>query len=357
MRKIIQYELLIVILIILLPVRIFAAVGFISTVDIDGDGIGDVCDYMSYVPNPIPITGGRCLSEYEFSDYDCCFYNGVVCCSGSTSFMVGGDYLYYECDHTGSTYCLCWGDRTALIEFDISGLGGLSVRGQIEASLSLTVKNGNLYNFQCIALYNMGDAKEDGFIEGDEDTLEIIAEICEDLQPEDTITFDVTSAVEHDLFDSAQTGFSGFALIKTTCCNTIEFYDHTDPFYAPRLTISDGDGIPNEEDNCPYHSNPDQEDTYPPGGNGIGDAWECEGNFDCDDDCDGTDAATFKIDCGRSTFDNPCEVIDLCNGDFDCDQDCDGTDAALFKEDFGRSQFNNPCPACLAGEWCSYPLP
>ena len=37
-KKIIQHELLIVILIILLPVRIFAAVGFVSTVDSDGGG-------------------------------------------------------------------------------------------------------------------------------------------------------------------------------------------------------------------------------------------------------------------------------------------------------------------------------
>ena len=51
-----------------------------------------------------------------------------------------------------------------------------------------------------------------------------------------------------------------------------------------------------------------QEDTYPPQGNGIGDACDCEGDFDCDGDCDGTDAATFKVDFGRSTFNNPCET-------------------------------------------------
>ena len=97
-----------------------------------------------------------------------------------------------------------------------------------------------------------------------------------------------------------------------------------------------------------------QEDNYPPQGNDIGDAFDCEGNFDCDEDCDGTDAATFKVDFGRSTFDNPCEEGDPCNGDFDCDGDCDGTDAAGFKSDFGRSSFNNPCPACTIGDWCSY---
>ena len=99
-----------------------------------------------------------------------------------------------------------------------------------------------------------------------------------------------------------------------------------------------------------------QEDTYPSGGDGIGDAcFLCESNFDCDSDVDGTDAANFKLDFGRSTFFNPCTNDAQCNGDFDCDSDCDGTDAAKVKEDFGRSGFSNPCPACLVGDWCSYP--
>ena len=131
-----------------------------------------------------------------------------------------------------------------------------------------------------------------------------------------------------------------FAETEFLCC-----YDTED---------NDNDCILQEEDNCPNHHNTTQEDNCPPQGNDIGDACDCEGDFDCDGDCDGTDAAIFKIDFGRSTFDNPCEMIDPCNGDFDCDQDCDGTDASLFKEDFGRSQFNNPCPACEVGEWCMY---
>ena len=35
---------------------------------------------------------------------------------------------------------------------------------------------------------------------------------------------------------------------------------------------------------------------------------------------------------------------DACEGNFDYDQDVDGTDAAVFKEDFGRSIVGNPCP-------------
>ena len=68
---------------------------------------------------------------------------------------------------------------------------------------------------------------------------------------------------------------------------------------------------------CPNHFNTFQEDTFPPEGNGCGDVCECEGNFDDDEDQDGSDAATFKIDFGRSTFSNPCEAGNTCNGDFD----------------------------------------
>ena len=49
---------------------------------------------------------------------------------------------------------------------------------------------------------------------------------------------------------------------------------------------ADTDGIPDHEDNCPLDYNTDQEDTYPPGGNGIGDACDCESDLDCDGDVD-----------------------------------------------------------------------
>ena len=118
----------------------------------------------------------------------------------------------------------------------------------------------------------------------------------------------------------------------------------------------DSDGITLCYDNCPDHANAGQEDNYPPQQNDLGDACDCEGDFDCDADCDGTDAATFKLDFGRSPFSNPCTSSSTCNGDFDCDVDVDGTDAALFKIDFGRSIFINPCPACtVVGDWCVYP--
>jgi hypothetical protein len=100
-----------------------------------------------------------------------------------------------------------------------------------------------------------------------------------------------------------------------------------------------------------------QEDAYPPGGNDIGDACECEGNFNCsaDQDVDGSDAALFKTDFGRSAIVHSCTAGETCNGDFDCDRDVDGSDASLFKADFGRSSMQNSCPVCAAGmDWCGY---
>ena len=98
-----------------------------------------------------------------------------------------------------------------------------------------------------------------------------------------------------------------------------------------------------------------QEDLFPPGGNGCGDACECEGNFDGDRDQNGSDAFTFKLDFGRSSLLRPCTAADPCNGDFNCDHDCDGSDAFIFKKDFGRSTISNPCPPCPTVPWCVYP--
>ena len=81
---------------------------------------------------------------------------------------------------------------------------------------------------------------------------------------------------------------------------------------------------------------------------------DCEGNFDADEDTDGTDIFTFKTDFGRSPLQIPCEEGSKCNGDFDCDEDVDGTDAFKMKEDFGRSPLGNPCAPVSVEQWCAY---
>jgi hypothetical protein len=108
-------------------------------------------------------------------------------------------------------------------------------------------------------------------------------------------------------------------------------------------------------DNCASVPNTGQEDTYPPQGNGCGNACECEGNFDGDSDTDSYDAAVFKKDFGRSILRNPCGDAIPCNGDFDCDTDADSFDAAFFKTDYGRSPMSRPCPNCVTAPWCEYP--
>ena len=116
----------------------------------------------------------------------------------------------------------------------------------------------------------------------------------------------------------------------------------------------DCDGIVDNQDNCLEVFNPGQEDTCPEGGNDLGDACECEGDFDCDSDVDGTDAMRFKEHFGRSQFNNPCIPDNPCYGDFECDDDVDGSDASILRDDFGRSGFADPCPACPSVQGCTY---
>ena len=118
---------------------------------------------------------------------------------------------------------------------------------------------------------------------------------------------------------------------------------------------SEEDGVGDVCDNCPNAPNSNQADTYPPQGNGIGDACDCEANFDCDQDVDANDVTAFLQHFGRSIYNRPCTNQDQCKGDFSCDKDVDAQDVTKFLEDFGRSQYNKPCPACIQGQpWCVY---
>jgi len=98
-----------------------------------------------------------------------------------------------------------------------------------------------------------------------------------------------------------------------------------------------------------------QADNYPPGGNGIGDACDCESDFTCDADVDADDVTAFLADFGREVYYLPCTNGSPCDGDFDCDVDVDANDVTKFLEDFGREAYFDPCPGCPGGAWCAYP--
>ena len=65
---------------------------------------------------------------------------------------------------------------------------------------------------------------------------------------------------------------------------------------------------------------------------------DCQSDFDCDNDVDGSDLAVFEADFGRTD----CDAGESCEGDFDSDGDIDGSDLAVFAADFGRTN----CPPC-----------
>jgi len=155
--------------------------------------------------------------------------------------------------------------------------------------------------------------------------------------------------------------------LESDCCTTVTIVandsdhdgisdevDNCPSIANANQTDFDGDGAGDVCDNCPTAPNPLQEDTFPPQGNGIGDACDCEANFDCDQDIDANDVTAFLQHFGRSQYNRPCTNQDQCKGDFTCNGNVDANDVSKFLEDFGRSRYNNPCPACVTGDWCVY---
>jgi hypothetical protein len=220
---------------------------------------------------------------------------------------------------------------------------GLFARGQIEAKLQFTVLDWGLSDDKCISLYSVVDTYENGIIEiADKNTEDLIGEMCGNFNPGDTIILDVTLAVEHDLFDPDQTRFLGFVIDRSTpWLDSIQFYDHTDLYSGPRLIVtdsdSDADDIPAVQDNCPYVYNPNQEDSFPPGGNGCGDACECHADCNSNQKVDLSDLVIMKqeflrTDCAT----NPCDA------DCNYDNSVDLADLVMMKEEFLRSD----CPIC-----------
>jgi hypothetical protein len=139
-----------------------------------------------------------------------------------------------------------------------------------------------------------------------------------------------TSVVAQDTTATIQTTSAVVTVTDVTPQDTMsEIHD------CPPMDY-DNDGTIDIEDNCPEDYNPSQEDTYPPQGNGIGDACDCEANFDCNCGVDALDVSLFLVDMGRNQYFNPCTNDNPCNGDFACDGAVDATDVVKFLEDFGR---------------------
>ena len=107
--------------------------------------------------------------------------------------------------------------------------------------------------------------------------------------------------------------------------------------FSDQLQITLDDEIDDFDDNCPDIYNPYQEDEYPPGGNGIGDACEnvptsspittaslpeCRKDSDCDDSifCNGNEICTR----GRcQSSENPCGEDETCDEENDqCLEPC-----------------------------------
>jgi len=120
--------------------------------------------------------------------------------------------------------------KNGLLEFDLSPLPALT-RGSIAATLNFTVKSVT-HGTGFLRLYDFSDSTENGIIAINDDASAIYREeinINSPVQAGDVLSYDVTSAVEHDLFDTGQTIYSGFAIKKYAGMLDLEFYAATDP--------------------------------------------------------------------------------------------------------------------------------
>ena len=128
--------------------------------------------------------------------------------------------------------------KNGLLEFDLSPLPALT-RGSIAATLNFTVKSVT-HGTGFLRLYDFSDSTENGIIAINDDASAIYREeinINSPVQAGDVLSYDVTSAVEHDLFDTGQTIYSGFAIKKYAGMLDLEFYAATDPENGPKLHI------------------------------------------------------------------------------------------------------------------------
>jgi hypothetical protein len=151
--------------------------------------------------------------------------------SYSTSYSPCGDFEFCGGRTTDEV-------KNGLLEFDLSSLPSLT-RGNIAATLNLTVKSVT-YGTGFLRLYDFSDSTENGIIAVNDAASAIYIEetnINSPVQAGDVLSYDVTSEVEHDLFDAGQTIYSGFAVKRYAGMLDLEFYAATDPENGPKLHI------------------------------------------------------------------------------------------------------------------------
>jgi hypothetical protein len=124
--------------------------------------------------------------------------------------------------------------------------------------------------------------------------------------------------------DTANTGEGG---ADTMCCADVII----------GIADADDDGIPDDQDNCPTVYNPDQLDTYPPGGNGCGDACECHADCNGDRKVNLADLVIMK----REFLSTDC-ATNPCSADCNYDNKVNLADLVMMKGEFLRAN----CPAC-----------
>jgi hypothetical protein len=95
------------------------------------------------------------------------------------------------------------------------------------------------------------------------------------------------------------------------------------------LVDSDGDGIPDNSDNCPYHYNPGQEDQDL---NGIGNACQCYIDANKDGKVNNIDFGYIKREIGRIDC---CQQVP-CMADGNKDNMVTTIDFSMFKKEYGR---------------------
>jgi hypothetical protein len=342
-----------------------------SQEDVDQDGFGDVCDFCKGNGNKDSDQDGLCDPE------DNCYYvfnpdqqdssgNGVGdACIPS---HIENHWLEAEqADVIVNPLEVVYDEKASEGSYIYSpnGTGNQSVLGFVMAIYRVNISNTGVY-----VLWGRVKAingRENSFFvqidDGSNNLWEIEVgnywhwDVANDRDRTDPVKFVLTKGV-HTI--KVKLREKGTKLDKLVLTNNVNFVPSSKGDIVEKTVRKtegdDDDGISNEKDNCPKTFNPIQEDTYPPQGNDIGDACDCEGDFNCDGSVNAADSLLFLKDFAQRTkLDNPCTNKNQCNGDFDCDGDVDEDDRTIFQADLGRNQFFKPCPPCVAGSWCVYP--